>query len=145
MTNCPHCGMDTTDLHWKPVPGFEHAYRVSSSGTIINLRTGGVSVVNTDRQGKARVQLKRSDGKWVSVYMKSLVWETFNGKTRRWIYCLDGDATNVAITNLTLTRPAGFKSCASKKPLKRKVKALNLDGEFALQGIWNDTLKGLHV
>lgn len=87
---------------WRPVPGFELRYSVSSVGAIINNSTGQILFGEIDRDGYRRVNLSK-DGKTLKRRVHRLVCEAFHGPCPEGMECahLDGQRRNNCASNLS--------------------------------------------
>ena len=123
---------------WKPAPGFEDRYEISSFGRLRHRITKRQRVIGYDNGGYPKVTL-RKDKKVYCVYIHRLVCEAFNGEpTEEKRICdhIDRCIINNYYKNLRWTDYSG--NSLNHKPIKKKtitikdtpIVFLDLDGRF---------------
>lgn len=91
---------------WKPVPGFEEEYEVSSEGRVYSHWSERClsPYLNSDRSGEEylRLDLRGKDGTRRQVYVHHLVLEAFDGDRPKGSHAhhRDGDQFNNSFGNL---------------------------------------------
>lgn len=90
---------------WKPVPGYEDLYEVSTLGRV--RRGGRLKRLPINNQGRRNVGLWRG-GKGLTVMVHRLVAETFLGPCPEglWVCHRDGDCLNNQVSNLYYGSPS---------------------------------------
>jgi len=87
---------------WERIDGYDHDYRVSNLGNVVNWDTGTrLSTESTDRNGNRRVTLRRNRNK-IRISLSNLVAERFvdNSGGGHLVGFRDGDRSNVLSSNL---------------------------------------------
>lgn len=93
--------MSMKTSEWRPVPGYEGAYDVSSSGKIRNHKTGKVMRNPIHKSGYAQAFLRKDGSQW-NVYVHRLVALAFipNSEGKPDINHIDGNKQNNSVDNL---------------------------------------------
>ena len=96
--------MSENDEVWKPVPGYEAHYLVSSHGRVMSLWFGQERILRPRYNGKRMYQIATLciDGKQNRHYVHRLVASAFipNPDAKKCVDHIDADPTNNRVTNL---------------------------------------------
>jgi hypothetical protein len=125
--------IDTTNVEWKPLKGFENTYEISSNGVIKNINTKRLSY-GAKRNGYIRFSL---NGSKYSAHR--LVWETFKGEIPEdyVIDHIDGNRSNNDLSNLRCITNSENMINAQKNGHKGQHKVAQYDKNHNLIKEWS--------
>lgn len=135
-------------MQGKLIQGFENDYYITENGDIIDLETGKLKRYYVrGNELKPRVDLYREGILEVSMYVEDIMIIHFFGKYNKIYYTLnyiDGDVTNLSLSNLEITSNDNYVTTQQiKKP--KKIYELTINGPVVVnQSEINEVIKLNH-